>query len=76
MLRAVHGQFVPNKIVLLADGGEGQAFLAKHLEFIEGMPGKNVNATAFVCENYVCQLPTTNLDVTVKLLAPKISYLP
>jgi len=76
MLRAVHGQFLPNKIVLLADGGEGQAFLAKHIEFIQGIPAKNVNATAFVCENYGCQLPTTNLDVTVKLLAPKISYLP
>ncbi len=74
MLRAVHENFIPNKIVLLADGGEGQAFLGKRLEFIQDVQARDGKATAFVCENYVCQLPTTNVDVVVKLLAPKISY--
>ena len=76
MLRAVRERFIPNKIVLFADGGEGQAFLGKHLEFIQSVQAKDGKATAFVCENYVCQLPTTNVDIVVKLLAPKISHQP
>jgi len=70
MRHAVYGQFVPDKIVLLADGEEGQAFLAKHLQFIQGVQAMDGNATAFVCKNDACQLPTTNVDAIVKLLAP------
>jgi len=73
---AVNEQFIPNKIVLLADGGEGQAFLAKHLEFIQGVQTVGGHATTFVCENYACQLPATNLEAMVKLLAPKIGLIP
>jgi uncharacterized protein YyaL (SSP411 family) len=76
MLDAVHAQFIPNKVVLLADGGDGQAFLAKHLEFMQGVPAKNINATAYVCENYACHLPTTNVDVIAKLLASKNDQIP
>jgi hypothetical protein len=70
MRHAVYGQFIPNKIVLLADGGEGQAFLARHLQFIQGVQAMDGKATAFVCKNDACQLPTTNVDAIVKLLAP------
>ena len=63
MLRAVHKNFMPNKFILLADGGGGQAFLGKHLEFIQDMGMMNGQATAFVCQDYVCQLPTTNTSV-------------
>jgi len=76
MRHAINAQFIPDKIVLLADGGEGQAFLAKHLEFIQGVQAMNGNATTFVCENYVCQLPTTNVEVMVELLSAKTGTQP
>ncbi|MBI4326422.1 MAG: thioredoxin domain-containing protein [Chloroflexi bacterium] len=62
MLNAVHREFIPNKILLLADGGESQAFLGKHLEFIQSVKSLEGKATAYVCENYVCRLPTTDLS--------------
>jgi uncharacterized protein YyaL (SSP411 family) len=62
LLRAVHEEFIPNKILLLADGSDGQALLGRHLEFIQDVEPINGKATAYVCENYVCDLPTT--DVT------------
>ncbi|MBI4657847.1 MAG: hypothetical protein HY735_03175 [Verrucomicrobia bacterium] len=61
MLRAIHDQFIPNKIILLADGGAGQTILGKHLEFIRTVKPNKGKATAHVCENYVCQLPTTDI---------------
>jgi len=71
MLRAVHEGFIPNKILLLADGDEGQNYLGKYLPFIKSMTMIDGKATAYVCENYVCQLPTTAIGVMVKLLEAK-----
>ena len=68
MLRAVQRRFLPNKILLLADGAEGQARLARHLPFIESVRMKGGQATAYVCEDYVCQQPTTDVEVMVGLL--------
>jgi len=69
MLRAIHENFIPNKILLLADGGDGQAFLSKRIEFIENVKPMSGKATAFVCENYVCQLPATEIALVRRLVA-------
>jgi uncharacterized protein YyaL (SSP411 family) len=74
--QAINEEFLPNKILLLADGGKGQAFLARHLEFIQGVQTTQGRATAFLCDNYACRQPTTNADVLMKMLAPKIKLPP
>jgi len=71
MLRLVHERFLPDKIVLLADGGDGQKHLAKWLPFIEPMSRKDGRATAYVCENFTCQAPTTDPSEAAKLLDAK-----
>ncbi len=68
MLRAVYERFIPNKILLLADGDGRQAFLAESLPFIESVKMLDGKATAYICENYACQLPTTEVEVMVGLL--------
>jgi len=68
---AVHERFLPNKILLLADGGAGQKTLALHNEFIGSVTPIDGKATAYVCENYVCQLPTSDLATLVQLLGPR-----
>jgi len=68
MLSAVHATFIPNKILLLADAGPGQETLARHVAFIESVNMIDGKATAYVCENYVCQLPTAEIDTMVRLL--------
>jgi hypothetical protein len=69
MLRVVHRAYLPNKILLLADGAEGQRVLGSHLEFLRDVQPLDGKATGFVCENYTCQLPTTNLEVLHKQLS-------
>ena len=72
MLREVHKQFIPNKVIMLADGSEGQRFLAQHINFIRSVKMQNGKATAYICENYVCQLPSTDLKVMARLLQGKL----
>jgi uncharacterized protein YyaL (SSP411 family) len=62
MLRVVHEKFIPSKTLLLADGGRGQSFLGERVSFIQDVKPMDNKATAYVCENFTCQLPTTNLD--------------
>ncbi|MCI0451560.1 MAG: thioredoxin domain-containing protein [Candidatus Latescibacteria bacterium] len=68
MLRVVHGRFVPNRILLLADGGSGQRRLSERLEFIRDVAMLDGRATAYVCENYVCLRPTSAPDEVARLL--------
>jgi uncharacterized protein YyaL (SSP411 family) len=68
LLRQVNTRFLPNKILLLADGGAGQQQLARWLAFVAGAHRMKDRATAYVCENYVCKLPTTDPKVMARLL--------
>lgn len=68
MLREVHKQYIPNKVILLADGGEGQRFLSRYVSFIQSIKMRDGKATSFICENYVCQLPTSDLKEMARLL--------
>ena len=69
LLKEIHLHFIPNKIVLLVDGTNSQKKLASILQFVEGMRMQNGKATAYVCENYACQLPTSEKEVVAQLLS-------
>lgn len=53
MLRVVFAPFVPNKVVA---GGDAA------IPLLEGRSLRDGQATAYVCEHYVCQAPTTDPD--------------
>jgi len=69
LLREVHARLLPNKLVLLADGAEGQAWLGQKLEFIRTAAPIDGKAAAYVCENFVCQLPTSDPTKLRELLS-------
>jgi uncharacterized protein YyaL (SSP411 family) len=71
MLREVHARYIPNKIILFADGGAGQQFLSRYLPFIQSMRMRGDKATAYICESYACKLPTSDLGVMARLLEEK-----
>jgi uncharacterized protein YyaL (SSP411 family) len=68
MLRALGEKYLPNKILILADGGVRQKTLAKHLPFLETIKSVEGKATAYVCVNYACQLPTTEPEIMLRQL--------
>ena len=69
MLREVHRYYVPREVLILADGGGGQQFFSDRVEFMKSVMKINNQPTAYVCENFVCQLPTTDLKTVANLLA-------
>jgi uncharacterized protein len=68
MFREVHQHFVPHEILILADGSDGQQFFSDHVEFMKSVSKIDNKPTAYVCENFICQLPTTDLKTLAHLL--------
>jgi uncharacterized protein len=60
MLDALRGQFVPNKVVLLQPGTAEGRQLAGLAPFTESQSSLDGKATAYVCQNFRCNLPTTD----------------
>jgi uncharacterized protein YyaL (SSP411 family) len=57
LTQAIFTPFIPNKVVLLLDTSQSATGIASPLlEQRQQIQGK---ATAYVCENYACQLPVT-----------------
>jgi len=69
LLREVHSHYLPNKIVLLADGADGQQWLAERLEFLKTVGPLQGEPAAYVCEDFVCQLPTSDVGKLRELLS-------
>jgi uncharacterized protein YyaL (SSP411 family) len=68
LLSEVHRHFLPNKILLLADGGEGLRYLEEKLEALRGMKPMEGKAAAYVCENFTCKAPVTDPEALGELL--------
>ncbi len=68
LLRLVWQRYIPNRVLLLADGAEGQKQLAHWVPSLATVRRKQGHATAYICENYVCNLPSTDLATVARLL--------
>ncbi|HWB96987.1 MAG TPA: hypothetical protein VG672_09800, partial [Bryobacteraceae bacterium] len=60
LLDRLRARFLPEHIVLLVDTPETREALAGLLPVVETMTAIDGSATAYVCENYTCQLPTND----------------
>jgi uncharacterized protein YyaL (SSP411 family) len=70
LLAEVHQHFLPNGILLLADGGDGQRYLGEKLEAIRAMSMVDGKPAAYVCENFTCKAPVTDVKEMRQLLSP------
>ena len=60
LVREVHRHFLPNKVLFLADGAEGQKYLGEKNEAIRAMSTIDGKPAAYVCENFTCKAPVTD----------------
>ena len=68
MIRAVHKHYLPHKVLLLRPTEEEQpdiVQLAPYTRYYESLNGR---AAAYVCENFSCKTPTSNIDQMLDLL--------
>jgi len=65
MHRAIYGPFIPRKVVIHRPPDDGVVELAPYLADYTALDGA---ATAYVCSNNACKLPTTDIEVMLELL--------
>jgi uncharacterized protein len=68
MLRAVHQVFLPQAVRLFRPEGPEALEIERLVPFIKEQKAIEGRATAFVCENYACQSPTTDVEQFMTLL--------
>ncbi len=60
LLQVVRENFIPNRVLLLADGARSQEHLAEFSPRVAGFAPVAGHAAAYVCQDFVCKLPVTN----------------
>ncbi len=71
MLNEIYSRFLPNKVVLHADGNEAQEFLSGYVPFYGTVFMLKEKQTAFVCDDYSCQLPVSEVNELAFILQRK-----
>ena len=60
LLREVNRRYIPNRVIMGAEGQNDPG--ASGLPLLEGRGMVDGKPTAYVCENYACQLPVTDAE--------------
>ncbi|MFC4767617.1 thioredoxin domain-containing protein [Effusibacillus consociatus] len=67
MLQTVRAAFLPNAVLVLNPTGKEED-VKKMFPFTEGKTSKDGKATVYVCQNYACQAPITEVNRLSELL--------
>jgi uncharacterized protein YyaL (SSP411 family) len=73
MIAEFDRRFLPHDALLLVDGGARQKALGKLAPFVAPLSRKGDKATAYVCVDYACRLPTTDRDAFAAQLDERAS---
>ena len=75
MLSALRDSFIPEKVVLFKPADQNtNAEFVRLAPFMESMVAKDGHATAYVCQRFMCKLPTTDIDQMLENLRPNRGY--
>jgi Highly conserved protein containing a thioredoxin domain len=66
MLRALRREFLPNKVLLFRPA-EKDSDITRIAGFTKNQLSLGGKATAYVCLNYICKLPTTDINKMLEL---------
>lgn len=68
MFRALKANFIPNKVAIFRPVDEESPEMSRISKFTSDYKDINGKATAYICQNHTCQLPTNSPDEMLKLL--------
>ena len=68
MIRVLRTHFIPNKVVLLRTTEVQSPEIAKIAPYTKDLESVDGKATAYVCRDYHCHLPTTDVSQMLKFL--------
>ena len=67
LMETVHGRHLPNKVLVVARPDRVDP-LSQRIPLLAGRTQIDGAATAYVCENYACQLPVTEPKTLLRLI--------
>jgi uncharacterized protein YyaL (SSP411 family) len=62
MIRSVHTRYLPHKVFLLRPTERELPEIVKYAEYTRYQGDLNGRAAAYVCENFACKTPTSDID--------------
>ena len=68
MLHALRTRYLPSKVLLFRPAGEEEPRIAETAPFVRDQRARDGQATAYVCQNYQCHAPTSDVDEMLALL--------
>jgi hypothetical protein len=71
MIRALRTHFIPNIIVVLRPSDEPSPDITRLAEYTKHQSAIDGKATAYVCLNYNCQIPTTDSGKMLEMLGAR-----
>jgi len=71
MVHSLGKLFVPNKVVLFRPANQKTPEIARIAEFSKNLTAIDDKPTVYVCTNYMCRFPTTDLNKVYDLLKVK-----
>ncbi len=69
MLKMIHGRFSPNTVILFHETGQAGKVIEQIVPFITDYVAIDGKATAYVCKNYVCSQPVSDINTLGKMLS-------
>ncbi len=69
MLKLIRNKFLPNAVVLFHEQDNTDSDIYRTIPFIKNQAAIDGKATAYVCENYVCNQPVNKIDDLDKILS-------
>ena len=68
MLKSITQHFLPFSTTIAIHSDAARLALSKYMPALGSMVAVGGKTTAYVCENFACQLPVTEVDALAKLL--------
>ncbi len=65
--------YLPNRVLVVASEGRDLEAQAELIPLVEGKVARRGRPTAYVCEQGLCKLPTTNVDAFARQLARPVT---
>ena len=70
MIDSIAGKFIPNRIIIFKPTGNDGQKITQIAKYTKDYKEINNKATAYVCIDYQCNLPTNNIKKMFELLTP------
>ena len=65
MLKILRSKFIPDKVVIFSPSGENAPEITEISKFTKNLTKINGKATAYVCSNYTCKKPATDIGEVI-----------